>query len=102
MNKYGAVKMRLDGYTFDSKREAFRYQELCLLVRNGSITNLVVHPSYPIFINENLVCRYEADFSYYEGDKEIIEDVKGVKTDVYKLKKKMMKAYYGIDILESK
>jgi Protein of unknown function (DUF1064) len=39
-NKYGAVKVKLDGYVFDSKREAFRYQQLCFLVNSGDISNL--------------------------------------------------------------
>lgn len=102
MNKYGAVKMRLDGYTFDSKREAFRYQELCLLARNGDIQGLEVHPVFDLTVSGTSICKYEADFVYFERGNRIVEDTKGYRTDVYKLKKKLMKAIYGIDILESK
>jgi Protein of unknown function (DUF1064) len=100
-NKYGAVKVKLDGYVFDSKREAFRYQQLCFLVNSGDISNLRVHPVYPLIVNNLLICKYEADFYYTENSKEVVEDVKGVKTDVYKLKKKLMLAVYGIKILET-
>jgi hypothetical protein len=100
-NKYGAVKTELDGYIFDSKAEAARYRALILLEKAGQIECLIVHPVFPFIHDGKTICKYEADFSYYEDERRIIEDVKGVKTAVYKLKKKMMKIFYNIDILET-
>ena len=45
-NKYGARKTVIDGITFDSKREAIRYQELKLLERAGEIKDLELQPKY--------------------------------------------------------
>jgi hypothetical protein len=96
-----ARKMKLDGYTFDSQMEAARYQQLKLLEFNGDIYDLEIHPLFPMIHNGQKICAYEADFVYYENDKRIIEDVKGHRTEMYKLKKKMMKIFYDIDILET-
>jgi hypothetical protein len=44
---------------------------------------------------------YIADFTYFEKDgQQVIEDVKGVRTPVYRLKKKIIEAEYGIAITE--
>jgi len=101
MNKYGAIKTTVDGITFDSKHEAQRYTELVLLLKEHEITNLCLQPIYEIRVNGKHVCNYIADFRYTARDgKEIVEDAKGVKTPVYRLKKKLVKAIYGIDIVE--
>jgi hypothetical protein len=102
MTKYHAIKTTLDGYTFDSKAEASRYLQLKTLEQNGDIDSLIIHPLFPMVHNEKKICTYEADFSYYDGEKHIIEDVKGFKTAMYRLKKKMMKIFYDIEILETK
>ena len=87
MNKYNAVKVKLDGYTFDSKKEAKRYRDLCLLVRTGEITDFKVHPKYkmiPAVVVSGKKKRtrtYTADFEYIENGKTVVEDVKGVITD---------------------
>jgi hypothetical protein len=101
-NKYKAEKHRIDGYTFDSKKEAQRYADLRLLVEAGEIRDLRIHPRFPLEINPNCIVTYVADFSYLpkDGSRTVVEDVKGVKTPVYRLKKKLMKAIYGIDIQE--
>jgi hypothetical protein len=52
-------------------------------------------------VNGIAICRYRADFVYVESGKRIVEDTKGMRTDVYKLKKKMMLAILGIDIKET-
>lgn len=122
--RYGNVRKPVhDGIRFDSKREFLRYMELKLLEKAGEIKGLVVHPKYPIVIGGVPVMvalnqhkpwgrhlTYEADFSYLErvpGTKHnehrrVIEDVKmqsGHRTDVYKLKRALMKAM-GHDIKE--
>lgn len=101
MSKYHAVKTTIDGIVFDSKAEAARYNTLKLLERNGDIKLLAIHPQFILNVNGQKIGKYIADFSYYENGKHIVEDVKGVKTPVYRLKKKLVKALYGIDILET-
>lgn len=96
-NKYNAKKTPIDGHNFPSKREAERYCELKLFLKAGEIRNLVLQPRFLLqdeFFDKNGVkhkkIEYVADFLYIDKDgKAIVEDVKGVLTDVYKLKKKM-------------
>jgi len=99
-NKFGAIRTTIDGITFASKAEAKRYAELRLMVMGNVISELELQPKYPIIINDMKVCTYVADFRYRnDRGKMIVEDVKGVKTPVYKLKKKLM-ASFGVDIVE--
>jgi len=90
----------VDGFTFDSRREANRYLELKLLERSGEISNLELQPRYDLIVNGKNCGFYKADFRYQEGEKTITEDAKGMKTAVYSLKKKLVKAIYGIEIVE--
>ena len=109
-NKYGAVKTEVDGIKFDSKAEAKRYKELKLLEKVGNITGLELQKRYDFIINGVNCGFYKADFVYVtrlacdgaESYGQTVEDVKGMKTPVYRLKKKLMKAIHGIDILETK
>jgi hypothetical protein len=106
--KYHSKKTIVDGIKFDSKKEATRYQELKLLEKAGKIKELKLQPEYeliPKFKKNNKTYRktiYKADFSYFdiEANKYIIEDVKGFKTDVYKLKKKLFEYKYDYEIKE--
>jgi hypothetical protein len=100
-NKYGAKKTVVDGITFDSKREAKRYGELKLMERAGYIANLQLQPRYDFVINGVKCGFYKADFKYSDELGVRVEDVKGMKTPVYRLKKKLMKALHDIDILET-
>ncbi len=107
MNKYHARKVALDGYIFDSQAEARRYQELRLLEQAGEIEGLVVHPRYPLIVRDVNCGYYEADSSYWQPIDEcesalVVEDVKSkpTRTAVYRLKKKLVKALYGIEIQE--
>lgn len=83
------------------KKEANRYQELKLMIKAGAIIQIELQPKYPIVINGKKVFEYRADFAYQlcSGGR-VIEDVKGVKTQLYKLKKKCVEAQYGITITE--
>lgn len=103
MTKYRAVKTEVDGIIFASKKEANRYCELKLLERAGEISNLKLQPEYLIIVNGQEVCKYKADFSYRDEKTvtQVVEDTKGFKTPVYRLKKKLMKACYGIEIFET-
>lgn len=97
-NKYKNKKVIVDGIKFDSTREARRYRELKLLEKAGMIKDLELQPKFeliPTIKTDKETLRkvsYYADFKYIDTQtgKEIVEDVKGFKTDVYKLKKKML------------
>jgi len=99
--KYKNIRTALDGIVFDSQREAKRYGELKLLERAGEISGLQLQPRFPIVINGVKVCTYVADFQYRTPSGPVTEDVKGMKTPIYNLKKKLVKAVHGIEILES-
>ncbi len=100
-NKYGAKKTIVDGIKFDSKKEARRYNALVMLEKAGAIQNLELQPRYDLIINGKKCGFYKADFRYTEKGKTVVEDVKGMKTPVYNLKKKLIKAIYDIDIFET-
>ena len=104
MSKYRAIKTEVDGIKFDSKKEANRYDQLRLLEKARQISQLELQPSFRIEINGVKVCDYKGDFRYVEDGKTIVEDVKSEitrKLPVYRLKKKLMYAVYGIEILET-
>jgi hypothetical protein len=98
-HKHHAKPVKVDGHQFDSTVEAMRYGTLAILQRAGQITELVVHPVYPITINKQRVCVVELDFSYRdEKGLPRVEDVKGQDTPMSKLKRKMVEAAYGFEV----
>lgn len=101
MNKYGAKRTEVDGITFHSKREAARYQDLKLLERAGAIKELKLQVQYSFELNDVRICRYFADFVYRENGRQVVEDSKGKRTKDYMIKKKMMKAFFAIEIFET-
>ena len=104
-SKYHNQKVELDGILFDSKREAHRWIELKYMERAKLITDLKrqvpfeLIPAYGKRPGERAI-KYIADFTYFENGKMVVEDAKGVKTDVYKIKKRIMRWRYGIEIKE--
>jgi|TARA_Y100000310_G_scaffold126112_1_gene124867 hypothetical protein len=102
-NKYGAVRVRIDGIDFDSRAEARRYVDLKMLEKAGEIRNLELQPKFECVVDGTKICTYRADFQYFCGNERVVEDVKGVKTPVYRLKKKLVEALFrGIKITEIK
>lgn len=99
-HKYSAVPTTVDGIRFHSKGEAMRYQELRLLEQAGAISGLELQPKFKLEVNGVKIGDYVADFRYTEAGKVVTEDYKGMKTPVYNLKKKLMLALHGVDILE--
>jgi|TARA_Y100000310_G_scaffold265683_1_gene276866 hypothetical protein len=102
-SKYSNKRIEIDGKKFDSKKESYRYLELDGLRKAGIIKDLELQPRYPMVINGIKVTTYIADFRYIDvqsGEK-IVEDTKGFKTVVYKLKKKLMLALHDITIQET-
>lgn len=108
MSKYNSKKTVVDGQKFDSKKEARRYQELLLLEKAGEIKNLSRQVKFvliPSQRDENgkvveRECSYKADFTYEEGIKRVVEDVKGYRTKEYIIKRKLLLYQYGIRIRE--
>jgi len=98
--KFGNKKTVIDGITFDSKAEATRYSTLKVLESAGVVTQLRLQVPYELTVNGLKVCRYIADFVYTMDGKEVVEDVKGMRTPEYKLKRKLMLAVFGIEIQE--
>jgi hypothetical protein len=106
-SKYGAKKTVVDGITFDSKWEAERYGQLKAMERGGLVTELELQVPYNIIVNDQKICKYIADFRYKlehaNGTiEDVVEDAKGVETPEFKLKKKLMKAVFNIEIYLSR
>jgi hypothetical protein len=101
-SKYGAVPTVVDNMRFASKREAAHYGTLKILERAGKISLLQLQPGFRLEVKGQLICTYVADFQYLDhGTMHVVtEDVKGMKTPVYRIKKKLLKALYDIDIVE--
>lgn len=100
-DKKGIEDRTADGVVFHSKKECLRYLDLKLLQRSGEITGLELQPKFSLDIAGIHICNYLGDFRYKKGPFIVIEDVKGRKTDTYVIKKKLMRALYAIDILET-
>lgn len=101
--KYNNQPTVMFGLKFDSGAEAARYLQLLSREQAGEITELEHHVIYPLAVNGAHICNYEPDFRYRENGAIVVEDVKGGKatiTAVYRLKKKLMLAIYGIKIQE--
>ena len=108
MGKYGNRKTEVDGIVFDSRHEASRYIQLKYMMRFGLISDLELQVPFELIPKQkdragNVVrpVRYQADFVYKRPNGEtVVEDAKGVRTEVYKIKKKLMLERYGIEIQE--
>lgn len=108
-NKFGNKKVRVDGMTFDSKKEYARWCDLQLLQRAGKISDLQRQLLFPLHDNVydeegNKIfgkIGYRADFVYLENGKLVVEDVKGYRTPEYLHKKRDMYEKYGILIRET-
>ena len=104
-NKYKNKKVEYDRIKFDSKKEYAYYLKLKLMEQAGEISELKRQVEFELISTFKLAdktyrkTKYIADFTYLDkyGKLHII-DVKGIKTDVYKLKKKLMAWKYGIEI----
>lgn len=88
-----------------SKKEAKRFYELRMLQELGEISDLKQQVRYVLLTSEikgrQGELAYIADFVYMRGGKEVVEDTKGMKTQIYLRKKRLMLKIHGIEILES-
>jgi hypothetical protein len=106
-NKYNAKKTLYDGRMYDSKAEAAFAAKLKMAMSATKLADRVIliklQVPYVINVNGSKICKYIADFRVTYGDGNIVVyDVKGVKTSIYNLKKKLVKAVHGIEIIEVK
>ena len=100
-SKYHAQKTEVDGIVFDSKKESKEYLQLKHLEDCGVIKNLrrqvsfELQPKYTNNKGEHIrAINYVADFVYEQDGKTVVRDTKGVKTDVFKLKRKLFEYKY--------
>ncbi len=109
-NKYHNKKIiSCDGIKFDSLKEFRRWNTLRLLEEGGEILNLRRQVKFVLIPSQRIQgkvvereCSYYADFVYEDRvtGKTVVEDAKGFRTDVYKIKRKLMLQKYGIQIKE--
>ena len=119
-SKYRAQKVVLDGEKFDSKKEAKRYAELLLLQSAGEIKLLQRQVPFELIPTQRepdtvgkrggkikgkvleRAVSYVADFVYQDTHtgEMVVEDTKGMRTDTYIVKRKLMLWVYGIRIRE--
>lgn len=100
-NKYGATKCYHDRINFDSKGELARYNILRARERRGAISELVVHPAFPLLVNGVRIGTARFDFRYLENGQETIEDYKGSRsTETREFRRNVLhvKEQYGIDV----
>lgn len=107
MSKYRAKKTVVDGITFDSKKEAERWCELKLMEKAGMISDLQRQVTFQLIPTIKIKgkvaersCSYKADFVYEQDGAQVVEDVKGMRTDAYRIKRKLMLWVHGIVIKE--
>lgn len=107
--KYGNKKTVVDGVVFDSKHEAHRWIELKYMERARLIKNLSRQVPFTLIPSQKdkktgkvleRECKYVADFVYEQDGETVVEDAKGVRTDAYTIKRKLMLERYGIRVRE--
>jgi len=101
-SKFNAKPTVVDGIRFASQKEARCWRDLRALEMIGEISSLKVQPRFRLEVNGIKICDYVADFDYFDRiiQSRVIADAKGMKTPVYRLKAKLMKAIHGIEIRE--
>lgn len=102
-SKYGAKRTTMSGRSFHSKGEAGRAAELELAEKAGVIRGLQFQVPFELRVNGMKVGAYVADFTYTRNGEPIVEDFKSpaTRTAAYVLKRKLMLACYGVEILET-
>ena len=99
--KHGNIPTERDGFVFDSRMEANRWDQLVMLWRHGRIHFLERQVPFAFIINGVRVGKYTADYAYLEGGYYVVEDRKGHRDTAYKLRRRLMLACFGIEIRET-
>lgn len=100
-NKFNAVKVTVDGETFDSKREAELYHQFEMLERAGAISELIRQPKFDLIVDGIKIASYRADWSYIEKGARHVVDVKSeatAKKRDFVIIRKLMRACHGIEV----
>lgn len=109
VSKYRSHKVEVDGITFDSKKEAAKYQEIVFLHKVGEVTDYILQPEFVLqeaYRDRNgkyiRAIKYRADFRVtYKDGSIVVIDTKGYKTKDYLIKRKLfMFKYPEIDFRE--
>lgn len=111
MSKYRAKKVISPDGVFDSQREYKRWHELKLLEKAGQVKELRRGEPITLIpkVGKNRPTTYRPDFEYLEAVKRsgvtiwnlVTEDCKGMRTEVYKIKRKLLRWRFGIEIRET-
>ncbi len=109
MTKYKARKTVVDGITFDSKAEALRYLVLKDRQTKGEISFLARQVRFDLLPSVKYQGAdrstgplwYTVDFAYVivATGEQVCEDVKGYADDVFPIKRHMMLALRGINVI---
>ncbi len=105
-SKYQNKKITIDTHffgrvTFDSTAEGHRYLHHERRLLSGEQFEIELQPEFKLVVNDVRVCNYRADFRLtYPDGRVVIEDVKGHVTPEYSIKRKLVQALYGIEIVE--
>lgn len=94
-SKYRAIKTHCsNSHLHDSRLEAGRCDDLHALQAAGQIERLTLQPEFICAVDGRLICKYVGDFAYFVADCRIVEDVKGMRTAAFNLKKKIVEAIH--------
>lgn len=96
-HKFRAIPTELDGIKFASRKEAKRYRELRLLEKSGELLFFLRQVPFHLPANVKYVCDF---LCFWKDETVTVEDVKGIKTPLYILKKKQVEATYPVSITE--
>jgi len=99
--KYGNTPTLVDGIRFDSKKESERYIQLRQLESAGVVSDVRCQVPFEFNHGRVKIGTYKADFTYLEDGALVVEDVKSVATrdlGVFRLKKRLMLAFFGIEV----
>lgn len=99
-NKYNNLLTEFNGVKYHSRLEARYAALLSLREKAKEVEGVKRQERFPLEVNGQKIGTYIADFSFFDKVKKVnrVVDVKGVETDVFKMKKKLMKAVHGIDV----
>lgn len=101
MTKYRNIKTTYNGIKFDSKKEANYCFELDMRKKAGEVISYEMQVPFQVVLNEKKICKYILDFMVLLKDGSIeYVDVKGMKTTVYRIKKKLVEAQFNLKIKE--
>ena len=104
-HKYNAQRTASNGVEFSSKAESARYAVLLKRQERGEIAKLecqprfLLQPGFGVPGKKVRAIEYVADFRYEESGRTVVEDVKGMRTECYNMKRKMFLYLYGKEFL---